>query len=492
MTREKASALVSENLKVLYAWALSRVSDRQDAEDLCSDVCLAVIENAPGLRYDDAFFGWFWQIAKNTYSVFLKNRSKNTHSDIESSPDIADSDTPESMTVKKESYNTLYREVALLAKHHRECSVDYYFNGLSVKEIGEKYSLSSESVKYYLFKTRKILKEGISMERQFGEKSFNPTPFYFRTFYNGNVSAEFDNLFAQRKLPGQILSTAYYTPMSVSELCLELGVPSVYLEDEITVLLDYELLKKVGDKYQTQILLMDEGFFGEVWNECEKQYRNEAAMIAKGLSEKLEKIREIGFVGNNLDGELILWDCLVLALTTAYERIPTPPFKQKLCGETVGFCYGVTCDRKDMPDMRRVAIHLAGQYNGDDGRAMRFLMFGDNSGTMNPDFPRIDEFYDLCKASPENTVIPGIYEDEREKLISLIEEDIDNAVKLLKNCNAVCTKCLASRAPEGIEVNEGTTFLANILFIFSMAATLCEEEGLTYPEDKHPGIIALK
>ena len=156
MTREKASELVSENLKILYAWALSRVSDKQDAEDLCSDVCLAVIENANKLRYDDAFFGWFWQIAKNTYSVFLKNRSKNTHNDIENSPDIADNDTPESLAVKKEIYNTLYREVALLAKHHRECSVDYYFNGLSVKEISEKYSLTSESVKYYLFKTRKF------------------------------------------------------------------------------------------------------------------------------------------------------------------------------------------------------------------------------------------------------------------------------------------------------------------------------------------------
>lgn len=491
MTREKASELVSENLKILYAWALSRVSDKQDAEDLCSDVCLAVIENANKLRYDDAFFGWFWQIAKNTYSVFLKNRSKNTHNDIENSPDIADNDTPESLAVKKEIYNTLYREVALLAKHHRECSVDYYFNGLSVKEISEKYSLTSESVKYYLFKTRKILKEGISMERQFGEKSFNPTPFYFRTFYSGKVSAEFENLFTQRKLPGQILSAAYYTPVSVNELCLELGVPSVYLEDEIKILCEYELLKKVGDKYRTQIMLMDKDFFSEVWEVCEKQYRNDASVIASGLSEKLEKIRQIGFVGSGLDGNLILWDSFVLALTTAYEKIPTPPFSQKLCGETVGFCYGVTCDGKDMPDTKRVAVCLANQYNGDDGRAMRFLLFGDNSGTLPTDFPHIDEFYDLCKSSPENTVIPGIYEDDLTKLLSIIEEDIANAKELIQKCNAVCTKYLKDRAPEGIEVTKGTTLLANLMFIFSMIATLCEEEGLTYPEDKHPGIIAL-
>ena len=329
------------------------------------------------------------------------------------------------------------------------------------------------------------------MERQFGEKSFNPTPFYFRTFYSGKVSAEFENLFTQRKLPGQILSAAYYTPVSVNELCLELGVPSVYLEDEIKILCEYELLKKVGDKYRTQIMLMDKDFFSEVWEVCEKQYRNDASVIASGLSEKLEKIRQIGFVGSGLDGNLILWDSFVLALTTAYEKIPTPPFSQKLCGETVGFCYGVTCDGKDMPDTKRVAVCLANQYNGDDGRAMRFLLFGDNSGTLPTDFPHIDEFYDLCKSSPENTVIPGIYEDDLTKLLSIIEEDIANAKELIQKCNAVCTKYLKDRAPEGIEVTKGTTLLANLMFIFSMIATLCEEEGLTYPEDKHPGIIAL-
>ena len=80
------------------------------------------------------------------------------------------------------------------------------------------------------------------------------------------------------------------------------------------------------------------------------------------------------------------------------------------------------------------------------------------------------------------------------KLIPMPTDDegviVEAAEELIKKCNAVCTKCLKDRAPEGIEVTEGTTLLANLMFIFSMIATLCEEEGLTYPEDKHPGIIA--
>lgn len=498
MTREKAAQLVCDNLKILYAWALSRVSNKEDAEDLCSEVSLSVIENAPKLRCDDAFYGWFWQIAKNTYAVFLKNRSKNNHSDPDACPEATDCDTPESLTEKNEIYRSLYREIALLAKHHRECCVDYYFNGLSVREIASKYSQTPENVKYYLFKTRKILKEGIAMERQFGEKSFNPTPFEFNVFYSGTITTEFLRLFRKRKLPGQILTAAYYTPMSTSELCLELGVPTVYLEDEIKVLCDYGLLKKIGCKYQTEIILMDEGFFNEAWNKCEKQYRSRAKAIAQGLTEKLEKIREIGFVGSSLDSDLLLWDSFIIALTRAYQRIPAPQFTQKLCdNNTVGFCYGVTCDDKDKPKIRRTATGLANTYNRDDGQQILFLLFGtyhEKHYSGSSDEQEVSKYVNEYLADPSNTKIPALTQKETDALCTLISEEIDNTEDLIRLCNEVCTESLINRAPESVEVNEGTTLLASLMFIFSAVASLCEDEGLVYPEgeDKHPGIIVLK
>lgn len=335
------------------------------------------------------------------------------------------------------------------------------------------------------------------MERQFGEKSFNPTPFDFNVFYCGSLTKEFLELFRKRKLPGQILSAAYYSPMSVSELCLELGVPTVYLEDEINVLCEYGLLKKVGDKYQTQIILLDEGFFHEVWNKCEKEYRREAGTIAKGLTAKLEKIRDIGFVGNNLDGDLILWDSFIVSLTEAYQRIPAPAFSQKLCdNNTVGFCYGLACDKESMPEIRRGADSLANTYNRADGQVVLYLLFSDNRGIKNMDTERVDlmvdSLVDAYRQDSQKTAIPFISAEEMEKLRALISEEIENTEKLIRLCNGVCTESLKNRAPEGIDVNEGTTLLASLMFIFSIVATLCEDEGLVYPEDKYPGIIAIR
>lgn len=335
------------------------------------------------------------------------------------------------------------------------------------------------------------------MERQFGEKSFNPTPFSFHAVYSGRLTKEYLELFPKRKLPGQILSSAYYTPMSISELCLELGVPTVYLEDEIKVLCDYQLLKQTGDKYQTQILLLDEGLFNEVWDKCNKNYRNEARVIAKGLSEKLDKIRNIGFVGNNLDGSLILWDSLIVALMEAYMKIPKPAFSQKICdNNTVGFCYGLMCDANDIPDVRRGAESLANTYNRGDGQVALYLVFGNNKGIKNMNTTAhdyaVDMLLDEYRADHANTKIPAFSQEEMDKLCDIISVDIDNVEKLVRLCNSACHESLANRVPEGIEINEGTTLLATLMFIFSIVATLCEDEGLVYPEDKHPGIIAIR
>lgn len=71
MDYEKAAEIVAENLKTIYAYALSRVSKQADAEDLASDIALSVIESAPKLKCDDAFYGYLWKTAANRYKKYL-------------------------------------------------------------------------------------------------------------------------------------------------------------------------------------------------------------------------------------------------------------------------------------------------------------------------------------------------------------------------------------------------------------------------------------
>lgn len=77
MKQEQVSLLIRENLKTIYAYSLSRVSNKEDAEDLAGDIVLAILQSAPKMRDDNSFFGYIWAIAANTYKKYL--RKKKAH-----------------------------------------------------------------------------------------------------------------------------------------------------------------------------------------------------------------------------------------------------------------------------------------------------------------------------------------------------------------------------------------------------------------------------
>ena len=59
--------------------------------------------------------------------------------------------------------------------------------------------------------------------------------------------------FQRRKIKGNILLAAYYSPVTLQEISIELGVALPYLEDEIKLLVDRRYLVCNGGKYLTNI-----------------------------------------------------------------------------------------------------------------------------------------------------------------------------------------------------------------------------------------------
>ena len=304
MDRETAAAFAAENMKTIFAYALHRVSKREDAEDLAGDIIVAVLENAHTLQNKDAFFGWFWSVAANTVRKYYRKKSRALSAEVEDVPaadDISDG------LIRQEEAALLRRELSLLAKEYRECTVAYYFDGLSCGEIGKKYGISVEMVKYYLYKTRRILKEGLTMTRAYGEKSYKPATFHFSTIFDGSYNAEYRNLF-DRKLPGNILYCAYYTPVTAAELSVELGVAAVYLEDEIALLQKYDLMSKMqGGKFQTKLCIFTREYDRELYRTLEAQFTGKLGEILASVRTKLPQIRGTGFRGCAMEDNRLLW-----------------------------------------------------------------------------------------------------------------------------------------------------------------------------------------
>ena len=184
MEQTKAYEKLQECLKDIFAFSISMVYDKQDAEDLTNDIIIAVMSSVNRLENASAFYGYMWKIAENTFKQYIRNKNKANIIFDEKFCGVY-WETPEQKYIENEEVAILRRELTLLSKQYRQATIKYYIEYKNCSLISKEMNISEEMVKYYLFKTRKILKEGVNMERKYGEKSYNPSKFGINFWGNG-------------------------------------------------------------------------------------------------------------------------------------------------------------------------------------------------------------------------------------------------------------------------------------------------------------------
>ena len=246
--------LITENMKSIFGFAMTRIGNENEAEELASDIIYEIIRSAHNLKDKERFYGFMWKIAENTYKDYLRRKSKNASRFEELDESIADeSESALDEIIQKEELNLLRRELSLLSKQYRDTTVLYYIENLSCSEAANRLQISTEMVKYYLFRARKIIREGMDMERLYGEKSYRPNIFEI-DFWGTKAGDDHEYRdFQRRKIKGNILLAAYYSPVTIQEISIELGVALPYLEDEVKLLVDRQYLVCNNGKYLTNI-----------------------------------------------------------------------------------------------------------------------------------------------------------------------------------------------------------------------------------------------
>lgn len=351
MDVKHASELISHNLTSIYGFAFARLYDKDNVDDLAGEIVAEILGSAEKIRDDGAFWAFAWRVADNTFKKFIRRKNIIAQTEMQISDDVGDMSVyvpsesfEDEMAEREEQDDELYRlrrELSLLSKTHREVSVMYYIKNMSCSEIAKTQNISIDMVKYHLFKTRKLLKEGIGMNRNLGEKSYNPGTFniVFWGEYNN-----YEVLFKDRKLPGAIVLAAYYTPITAKELSLETGVAMPYLEDELDILEAADLLKKDGDKYQTNIVIVTDAYDTEFAKNTRDMFPAVADRAFDDVKALLPKIRALDFSWKDADDNRLVIMALNLAFVEGYKK--AKPLKKypvlKLGGR--GYVYGIDHD----------------------------------------------------------------------------------------------------------------------------------------------------
>ncbi|MBQ4604121.1 MAG: RNA polymerase sigma factor, partial [Clostridia bacterium] len=184
MEKNELNQKIAEVSKSVLSYCLARTSNTQDAEDLAQEILLKIMTSAQNLRNDEAFYGFMWAVAGNVFKDWLRKKSRHRNAEL------TEIDATENFDFEKLDNESdiflLRRELALLNEKHRKATVLYYINNKSCAEIAQILSVSENMVKYLLFKSRKILKEGMNMERNYGEQSYNPKGLEIQFLGNGN------------------------------------------------------------------------------------------------------------------------------------------------------------------------------------------------------------------------------------------------------------------------------------------------------------------
>ena len=241
-------------MEKLFYFCLKKTGSHIEAEDLTQDVALQIITALNKGTIPTSFSAWVWQIARNRYSVWAKE--KHIRNESVTGSDIGDYEIEdESENILDEMIHTeqlalLRRELAFIKSDYRNIVVAYYIENKSVRDIASSLSVSISAVQQRLHRARQILKEGMDMAREFGKRSYNPEQIAFvMNGMDGKKGQPWSII--THLLYKNIFLETYENPQTAEELALELGIALPYMEDELEFLTREQLLTKNENKYQT-------------------------------------------------------------------------------------------------------------------------------------------------------------------------------------------------------------------------------------------------
>ena len=329
-----AETFSNEYLQKVFYFCLKKTSDVHQAEDLCQDIALNVLTELRRGTVIDNFPAWVWRIARSRYGVWADRKHRQNENVINS--DISELDVPGdgdvlSDVIQNEQLALLRRELSFISSEYRQLLVAYYINGQRIRVISENSGIPEGTVMRRLYNARNMLKEGMSMAREFGKRSYDPEDISF--VGSGNHTSGLPDKVIHRKIPKNILCEAHNNPSTAEELAMELGIALPYMEEEVEILYNAELLKKVGkDKYITNFFIVPAECQNKCFEYCcefaEENYANIwelAGMIAKKAKEK-----GVTF-GDYTDEDIQMFFALELEneLETDYDHCRYKEFKRK-------------------------------------------------------------------------------------------------------------------------------------------------------------------
>jgi RNA polymerase sigma factor (sigma-70 family) len=175
----KAFEIIIKNTKGLVAQIVFKmIYNTEDRKDLAQDVFLKVFKDLSGFRFQSKLSTWIGQITYNTCLNYLEKKKlvlinddeNDTHEEsletINKTTNRDLMDVTESLIFKKELSEILKFEIEMLSPIYKTLITLYHNEELTYEEIAQITELPEGTVKNYLFRARKVLKERLLLKHK--------------------------------------------------------------------------------------------------------------------------------------------------------------------------------------------------------------------------------------------------------------------------------------------------------------------------------------
>jgi RNA polymerase sigma factor (sigma-70 family) len=172
----QAFSMIIKNTQALTAQIVFKMIDHaEDRKDLAQDIYLKVFSKLSGFRFESKLSTWIAQIAFNTCMSHLKKKKlvfpdDSFHEDgsgeealelISARKTSSSGGQTETIIFQKEISSILKSETEKLSPIYKTLITLYHSEEMSYEEIGRITGLPEGTVKSYLFRARKTLKENL-------------------------------------------------------------------------------------------------------------------------------------------------------------------------------------------------------------------------------------------------------------------------------------------------------------------------------------------
>jgi RNA polymerase sigma-70 factor (ECF subfamily) len=161
-----AFATVIEKTQGLVAQIVFKmISDTEDREDAVQEIYLKVYQHLPNFRFQSKLSTWIARIAYNNCINSLRKKKIHLSLDDESGSVVHNDTRPQSHAEidfsQKQLRGILAGEVEKLDPVYKTLVTLYHAEELSYSEISEITALPEGTVKSYLFRARKMLRDNL-------------------------------------------------------------------------------------------------------------------------------------------------------------------------------------------------------------------------------------------------------------------------------------------------------------------------------------------